>query len=89
MREQVIEDAVVTFAEGCGWLARKMSYTGRRGCPDHWFFKGARQIIIEFKKPGEKPDGVQLREHTRLHEHGFKVCVIDNIEAGKRLFTDA
>lgn len=86
MREIVIEEKVVEFAEASGWLARKCVYAGRRGSPDRWFFKAGRLLLVEFKKPGERPDAQQAREHERLRNAGFPVHVIDNIEAGCALF---
>ncbi len=86
MRETVIENAVCEYAEGLGWLARKMVYAGRRSCPDRWFFKGGRVVIVEFKRTGEKPDAQQEREHGRLRAAGFKVHVVDSIAAGRALF---
>ena len=82
MRETVIEQKVCEFAERQGWLVRKMTYAGRRGCPDRWFFRDGRIVIVEFKKPGSDCDGVQKREHTRLREKGVFVHVIDNIPDG-------
>ncbi len=81
-REIVIEEKVCEFAEKQGWLVRKMVYAGRRGCPDRFFFRNGKVLMIEFKRPGTKPDGLQEREHARLREHGFTVHVIDNIADG-------
>lgn len=89
MREIVIEDAVVAFAEERGWLAWKLVIAGQRGSPDRWFFKGGRMIIIEFKKPGKTLDGLQINRIRDLRDHGHKVYVIDDIDDGKRLFMDA
>ncbi|WOE76369.1 hypothetical protein [Alterisphingorhabdus coralli] len=76
--EAEIEDDVTIFATNRGWLVRKMVYPGRRGCPDRWFFKRGRLVIIEFKRPGEPPTGNQEREHVRFFEQGFHVHVLSD-----------
>lgn len=82
MLESVVEEKVCAFAKKRGWLVRKMAYLGRRGCPDRWFFRAGRMVIIEFKRPGCEPDEIQCREHARLREQGFIVHVIDSIAEG-------
>lgn len=81
MREKTIEESYCDYAEERGWLVRKMTYAGRRGCPDRWFFKGGKAVIVEFKARGKRPDDVQEREHKRLHDRGFPVHVIDTYTA--------
>lgn len=77
--EAEIEDDVVAWAEARGWLVRKMQYPGRRGCPDRWFFKGGRLVIIEFKRPRTgRLSGNQGRERDRYAAAGFTVHVIDD-----------
>lgn len=93
MRESVIEDDNVAYAESKGWLVRKAVYAGRRGSPDRWFMRRRRNgdghlFHIEFKKPGEKPDGLQQKEHDRLRGAGFRVYVIDNIATGRKAIDD-
>jgi hypothetical protein len=63
-----------------------MRYLGRIGCPDSWFLKGGRWIIVEFKDLGEEPNVMQRREHKRLRAAGAEVYVIDNVEDGCALF---
>ncbi len=80
--ESSVEDDVVAFAENRGWLVRKMVYPGRRGCPDRWFFKGGRVVVIEFKRPGKKvADPLQAREHRRYAAAGITVHLIDSRDA--------
>jgi len=77
--EAEIEDDVVIFATNRRWLCRKMQYPGRRGCPDRWFFKGGRLVIIEFKRPvAGRLSGNQVRERGRFAAAGFTVHVIDD-----------
>ena len=84
-REIVIENAVVEYAEERHVLVRKVIYAGRRGSPDRWFFTKGYVFCIEFKKPGEKADPQQLREHGRLREQGVPVYVVDSISVGKEV----
>lgn len=82
----MIQDPVTEYARERGWLARRMKYLGRNGCPDSWFFRKGRIIIIEFKAPKKRPNLQQSREHDRLRKVGFEVFVIDDYEKGCRLF---
>jgi hypothetical protein len=84
--EAPIEDDVVAFAENRGWLVRKMQYPGRRGCPDRWFFKAARVVIMEFKRQYKRrADPTQVREHERYAEAGFKVHIVNDRDTAARL----
>ena len=84
--ESHIVDKVKKRFASTGWISRKMTYQNRRGAPDDWFFGyGARLIIIEFKQLGKKPKLQQSKEHERLIERGFRVFVVDSIEAGYEL----
>lgn len=83
-----VEEPVIEFAKRHGWLERKMKYVNRRNCPDRWFFKAGRLVIVEFKKPGEKPSIGQKREHARLRRQGFEVHVIDKAEDGYALLAE-
>lgn len=71
-----------------GCLVRKISYEGRRGCPDHlvlvptpcMLYMGSplsRVIFIEYKRDANKgPEPHQLREHARMRGVGADVRVI-------------
>lgn len=86
--EASIEDDVVAWAEQRGWLVRKMQYPGRRGCPDRFFFRGGNLVIVEFKRPGvKKADPLQVREHKRYTDAGWKVHVINNRDDAKRILS--
>lgn len=85
-REAPIEDDVVAFAENRGWLVRKMQYPGRRTCPDRWFFKDSKLVIVEFKRQGKKrADPGQVREHRRYAEAGWKVHVVNDRDQAAKL----
>lgn len=78
MREKHIEDDCVAMAEADGWLVRKVLYAGIKGSPDRWFFKNGVLLCVEFKKPGEEPNGQQLKQQAKLNDHGFYVHNINN-----------
>ena len=72
-----------------GCLVRKISYEGRRGCPDqlvlvpkqfdeYWHcFKTPSVMFIEYKKAENiEPEPHQLREHERMRAVGADVRVI-------------
>lgn len=80
MREIVVEHSSVELAEQTGWYVKKMQFIGVRGCPDRWFFKKGRLLIVEFKKLGRPLDGHQVRRRAELHNAGFRVHVIDTFE---------
>ena len=70
-----------------GCLVRKLSYEGRRGCPDHLVLVpefpfrsiiiAPRVIFIEYKATEDtQPEEHQLREHARMRAVGADVRVI-------------
>lgn len=74
-----------------GCLVRKISYEGRRGCPDqlvlvpeyYWETRsagggrGAMVLFIEYKRDEDtEPEPHQLREHDRMRAVGADVRVI-------------
>lgn len=82
-RESTVEDTVVAWAENNGWIARPMSYRGRRGCRDYDFYKDGRVVMMEFKKPnGGELSGNQVRERRRLALAGITVYVVSDADCG-------
>jgi len=81
-RESSVEDEVIAFALNNGWLHRFMSYRGRRGCPDSFFFGYGKIVIMEFKKAGKNLDPLQVKEHARLNAAGVAVWTIDRASVG-------
>ncbi len=73
-----------------GCLVRKISYEGRRGCPDHLVLVPMRRygerplallnpkiLFIEYKRDeNTEPEPHQLREHERMRAVGADVRVI-------------
>lgn len=87
------EGTIQTYAQeqlkkrGC--LVRKISYEGRRGCPDLLvlvpgvgvfgfnFYRGPKTLFLEIKKDEQtKPDPHQQREHERMRAVGADVRTI-------------
>lgn len=86
--EATVEDDVVAWAENRGWHVRKMIYPGRRGCPDRFFFRDGNLVIVEFKRPGRnKADPLQIREHKRYADAGWKVHLINDRDEAKRILS--
>ncbi len=81
-----VQEPVTEYARSKGWLARRMQFIGRRGCPDTWFFKDGRVIIVEFKDRGEEPNAQQTRQIKRLRAAGMTVFIVDNVKVGCALF---
>ena len=85
-RESTVEDSVVAWAENHGWIARPMSYRGRRGCRDYDFYRAGRIVMMEFKKPtGGELSGNQVRERQRLAEAGITIHVVNTVCDGINL----
>lgn len=85
--ESYVVKATNKAAEKAGFLHRKVVYQNRRGAPDDWYFgPGERLIIIEHKRPGEKPEPHQQLEMDRLRALGFDVRVVDTVEKAERVF---
>ena len=80
--ESVIEQRVYAWASAHGWYPKKMATPGRRGTADHYFHGFGRIVVVEFKRPGERPRGSQSEEHAKLMRHGIRVYVIDSVEQG-------
>lgn len=82
-RESSVEDTVVAWAENNGWIARPMSYRGRRGCRDYDFYKDGKVVMMEFKKAkGGELSGNQVRERDRLALAGITVHVVSDADCG-------
>lgn len=78
-KEIAIELHVCSLAEKHGLLERKLQYPGKKGAPDRMFVgKDCGVVFIEFKRPGEKRNGLQVREGNKLLARGAKYYCIDN-----------
>ena len=73
------------MAERHGWVSRKVAWQGRRGAMDRAFFGRGRCVFIEFKAPGEVPEGQQKREIARLAALYSDIHVVDSIAEACRI----
>lgn len=95
MRESLIEDDGVPYAEARGWLVYKWASPGRGGILDRLHFKkdggagvGAGvAFAIEYKATGEKATPRQRAEALRLKLAGVPCRCCDNVQAA-RAFID-
>ena len=88
MRESRIETRVTEDAKKLGWRSIKLNGGGDRGKPDRLYFKGPppRLKIIEYKRPGEDLDPLQVYWYKILNKMGFDIHVVDDYDQGIALF---
>ena len=85
MLERDVEKEIRIYAEGRGMIAIKLSGPGNRGKPDRLFFYKGRVLIMEVKKPGEKPTKLQQQWLTTFKDMDFDACWADRPGLGKTL----
>ena len=79
--EGKIQAMVKRRFESLGGLVRKISYEGRRGCPDLIVGIGGQIILIEVKKSiKSRLDPHQERESERYRSRGVTVYKIGSAE---------
>ena len=88
MLEKTIERRHAKILNKLG-ISYKFVSPGVRGVPDrihlHQIPEKDRATVakyiqfVEFKKPGEKPEPHQDREHARIRKLGFEVKVVDTL----------
>jgi len=83
MLECDVEKAIVDYAEAKGCISIKLNGPHDRGKPDRIFFYKNRCIVIEMKKPGEKPTRLQQSWLDKFSAQGFIAICRDNIGKGK------
>lgn len=88
-RENKIETALVNLVLSYEGECKKLQGVGNKSWPDRFcLFPWGKVWFVETKKPGKKPDRLQLRIHTKLREMGFNVSVIWNAEQLKQFEND-
>ena len=88
MRESTIEDHLVRRTNEIGGEVRQVKWIGRRGAPARVvMLPGGRLYWVELKRPGQKAEPHQAREHERLRDMGQRVLIIDSFEAIEALLT--
>lgn len=89
MDESIVEAYLRKRTKEAGGKHRKVIYQGRSGSPDDWlFFPHGELIIVECKRPGEKPKPHQWAEINTLRRMGFTVYVVENKEQVDAIFTE-
>ena len=78
--EAAIEASIVSWAEGAGWLSRKVQWIGRRGAPDRVFARRGTVLFFEIKDPDGDLSLVQCKETWRMAQAGIHVFVLDSSE---------
>lgn len=79
MRESDVEKYLIKRVKELGGEIRKTKWIGRSHAPDRVvFFKGV--WFVELKRPNAAARTGQIREHSRMRQHGAAVFVIDTIE---------
>jgi len=78
LKESDIENLVIAWATGQGWLCPKLQWVNQTGWPDRTFIKNGIVAWIEFKKPGGVVSKKQKYWHDRMREHGANVITTDD-----------
>lgn len=96
LREADIEAHGGNLVKDLGGIPYKLTSPARRAVPDRLNLLPIppehREIVaryvrfVEYKAPGEKPTGPQLREHKTLRDLGYYVSVIDTKEGADNEF---
>lgn len=82
MREKEIEAKLKKEVEKVGGLVLKFISPGVAGVPDRIVLLPYKVIaFVELKAPGEQLRPLQLKRKKQLEKLGFKVYVIDTIQA--------
>lgn len=84
--EKAVERKLVELVKAKKGLCIKLLCDQLTGLPDRLcLFPGGGVIFVEVKTTGQKPRRIQTFIHNRLRALGFRVEVIDTIEAVTKL----
>jgi len=85
--ETAIEQDYVDYVEDLGYECLKLNLRGNRGWPDRLTpLDAGRSLFIEFKRPGEDPDGLQWHRIDYLRRRGHAVYVCESSERAIEIF---
>jgi hypothetical protein len=76
--EKDIEEDVCKWAKDHYIRPIKLNLRFNNGWPDRMFLYGPFLVFIEFKKPGEEPEPIQLERIAELRANGQTVEVFDD-----------
>lgn len=89
MRESFIEEKLTKAVRQNGGVCWKFTSPGTAGVPDRIILMPKGHIaFVEVKAPGEKPRPLQLSRHRLLRRLGFRVYVLDNIDAIEKIISE-
>jgi hypothetical protein len=80
-----------------GARTRKLKWIGMRGAPDRLVWwpgdpdgsgVAVNMVFVEVKAPGKKATKQQEREHKKLRDDGFEVCVVSTRDEVDQLILD-
>lgn len=95
-RESEIERKHARQARDAGWFVDKIMATSLNSFPDRFYAHGGpehycpfcgrgRVVLMEWKRPGQKPTAQQLLRHRELREAGIEVYVVDSVAEATRI----
>lgn len=84
MKEALIENDSVKYAQDRCWLVYKWAAPGRAGILDRLFFKNGIAFAIEFKTTGQKATPKQRAEAVKLKLAGIPCRCCDNAQDARR-----
>lgn len=84
-RESAVEAEIRTYAVENGCIYLKLAGAGQRGQPDRMILKESKVLFLEIKRPGKKPEPLQLWWAKKLRAHGFTAEWCDNSDRGCEL----
>lgn len=85
MLEKDVEKEIRIYAEAKGVIAIKLCGPDNRGKPDRLFFYRGRVLIMEVKRPGEKPTKLQQQWLAKFKDADFDAVWADRPGLGKTL----
>lgn len=82
MKEKPVEKHLTKGVEDLGGMCIKFPPLFYAGFPDRLcFFPKGLFVLVETKAPGKTPRLLQKKVHARLRALGFRVEVLDTVEA--------
>lgn len=89
--EKDIEKKVCDHAKALGILVYKFTSPSRRSVPDRLFIlpDGKGVFFIEFKRKGGQPTEAQKVEIEKIRKQGISVYVVDSVDKGRCVISDA
>lgn len=77
--ENSLESKLIGVVRSKNGVCKKLQGVGNKSDPDRLcLFPGGMVWFVELKKPGKKPDPLQLHTHEKFRKLGFKVSVVSN-----------